>query len=254
MSVDDPRAYDSHDASELDDAYQSLAPLAVAALLISLASPAVLVWPLLLVVPCAAVALALVAMGKIARSDGALTGRGLALTAVAISVFSVAAWAAREQTYTRLMNARAEPVVTAWFGKLQEQDEQAAFLLTLDPPTRSAAIAYLQTRELEKNRGEESPPGAVTDEGNFEAKINDFHQVYTDRQLLTESAIESFELLRPGAVLSAGPRSEVVFQTWRVRFEGGASRDYEVRLEYRTERREPPSWRIITADPSEPSA
>ncbi|MCA9241964.1 MAG: DUF4190 domain-containing protein [Planctomycetales bacterium] len=252
MSVEDSPAYQGHDASELDDAYQSLSPLAVASLLLSLAAPAVFVWPLLLIVPCAAAVLALIAMGKIARSDGVLTGRGLALAAIAISVFCVAGWLAGEQTYARLMNGRAAPVAEAWLERMKEQDARAAFLMTLDPPTRAAAIAHLRSDEQAQGRQEGSPGGVQ--EGDFDAKIEDFRQAYTARKLLSDQPIESFRLVSRGDVLSASAYSVVVFQTWEVRFQGGANQTYVLRLECRFQKQGPPFWRLIAADPSEPLA
>jgi hypothetical protein len=116
-----------------DDKYSQLAPLAVIALLLGMASPLALVGPLFFLVPAAAIGLALLALGKIRQSDGALSGAGMARVGLALATICLVATLVRGAVRDRLLQDQAGATARRWLELMTAGDVVSArALLTGD--------------------------------------------------------------------------------------------------------------------------
>jgi hypothetical protein len=120
---------------ELEDAakYSQVSPAAVMALLLGLASPLALVGPLFFFVPAAAIGVAIVALGKIRQSEGALTGTTLARLAMGLALAFTAAALVRASVRDELLKRQAAETGRRWLGLLADgRIEEARSLLSGD--------------------------------------------------------------------------------------------------------------------------
>jgi hypothetical protein len=120
---------------ELEDAarYSQVSPAAVMALLLGLASPLALVGPLFFFIPLAAVGVALLALGKIRRSEAALTGTTLARLAIGLALLFTSAALVRSSVRDELLKRQAAETGRRWLGLLADgRIEEARSLLTGD--------------------------------------------------------------------------------------------------------------------------
>jgi hypothetical protein len=113
---------------EKDLGYSQVSPAAIVALLFGLASPLAFVGPVFFVFPAVAVGVALIALGKIRASGGALTGETLARAAIALGVGCIAASLARTSVRDTLMQRQAAAAAREWLelladGRLSEAGE-----------------------------------------------------------------------------------------------------------------------------------
>jgi len=144
---------------EDDIVYRTVSVPAVLSLLLGLASPLSFIAPLLLVIPLAGAVLALLALRRIAESDGAMIGRGAALVTLALCVASSSATFSRSVVEERLLSRQARQVALEWFELLQRGDVERAFALTLDsirpsaPPDPTSSVAEAEQNPLERFRG-----------------------------------------------------------------------------------------------------
>jgi hypothetical protein len=76
-------------------------------------------------------ALAIIALRRIAVSDGALTGQGVALTALALCLASAAASISHDRVTRHLRSNQAEELARHWIELLLAGRTQAAFELTV---------------------------------------------------------------------------------------------------------------------------
>lgn len=90
-----------------EEKYSQLAPLAIIALLLGMASALALIGPLFFLVPAAAVGFALLALGKISQSDGALSGAGLARCGLALATIFLVASFVRTGVRDKLLKEQA---------------------------------------------------------------------------------------------------------------------------------------------------
>jgi hypothetical protein len=97
-----------------DDKYSQLAPLAVIALLLGVASLLALIGPLFFLVPAAAIGVALLALGKIRHSDGALSGAGLARVGMALATICLVAALVRGEVRDRMLKEQAGATAQRW--------------------------------------------------------------------------------------------------------------------------------------------
>jgi hypothetical protein len=102
--------------------YRSLSPLAVVACLLGLLSAACFIGPLLLVIPFAAVTLALIALGKISRAPEHLAGRPLALTGLMLAVALTVASFARLEVRDRIYRTQVQQVAQSWCELMANQE------------------------------------------------------------------------------------------------------------------------------------
>ena len=138
------------------DKYSQLAPLAVIALVLGLASVLALIGPLFFLVPLAAIGLSLLALSKISRSDGALTGAGLARVGLALATISLIASLVRGEVRDRLLQEQAAAAAERWLQFMTEGDvANARALLTGDAagglvPRPEPGAPQRPTEELER--------------------------------------------------------------------------------------------------------
>jgi hypothetical protein len=131
-SVADPRL----DAPQ-EEAYRTPSVLAVLALGLGLLSPLAFLNPVFWTVPAAAAVAGLLALRRIAASDGALAGRGLALAALALALFSAAGAITHRATRYARLEAEADEVARQFCAALAADDVPGAHQLTLPAPERA---------------------------------------------------------------------------------------------------------------------
>lgn len=124
-------AFHSDDPPEVSE-YRTMSALAIVALVFGLASPLCFWNPLLLGIPLFGAALAIVAVQRIAASDGALAGRGLALIALALCLVSATASISHNRVTRQLRSNQAEEMARQWLGLLLAGKTQEAFQLTVE--------------------------------------------------------------------------------------------------------------------------
>jgi hypothetical protein len=112
--------------------YRSLSVLAVVSLILGLLSPLVLLAPLMLAVALFGAASALVALGRIAASDGMLAGRGAALVGLALCVASMGAMGSRAVVTRQLVLRQANALANEWIEALTTGHPERALALTLE--------------------------------------------------------------------------------------------------------------------------
>jgi hypothetical protein len=117
---------DSYEAEELGN-YTSLSSLAVCAFLFGLASLIALLAPLMVVIPIAGVLVALFALVRIGRSEGALTGRSLALVGLALAIACGIASPLRVQVRDSLYSSQANEAGRRWLDAVANNEIAAAF-------------------------------------------------------------------------------------------------------------------------------
>ncbi|RIK74312.1 MAG: hypothetical protein DCC67_16720 [Planctomycetota bacterium] len=128
---------------EEDVAYRQVSPAAVVALVLGVGSLVALVGPAFFLVPVAAVGVALLALGRIRRSGGALAGEGLARLAIALAIACTAAALVRQSVRDNLMQRQAVQTAQEWLDRLAKgRIKDARDLLTGD-----AASSLLPSRE-----------------------------------------------------------------------------------------------------------
>ncbi len=123
--------------------YQSLSGAAVMALVLGLASPLALALPVLLVVPAAAVGMAILAHRKIRDSAGTQTGAAVARWGVALALVSATTALAHGPVRDAIYRRQLTEVAQRWFNLLAEDriDDSLALLsgqaaANLRPPSR----------------------------------------------------------------------------------------------------------------------
>jgi hypothetical protein len=121
--------FHSDDVESLGE-YRTLSVLALVSLVIGIASPLCFVAPLARAIPLAGIAIALVALRRIAVSGGILAGRWAAITGLALSVASLLAVISHAQVQRHLLVRQAEEAGRNWLSILQSGDTQRAFRLT----------------------------------------------------------------------------------------------------------------------------
>jgi hypothetical protein len=111
--------------------YRSLSVLAVVSLITGLAAPLCFIGPLLMVVPLVGAAVSIVALRQINGSAGALAGRWLAATGLALSVGSIAAYYSRDAFLKYMRANQAAAFSNDWIKLVQSGNLDAAFRLTV---------------------------------------------------------------------------------------------------------------------------
>jgi hypothetical protein len=131
LSAAAPRASGFHadDVESLDN-YRSLSVLALVTLVVGLASPLAFTAPIALAIPLLGIALALVALRRIATSEGLLAGRGLAIIGLAFSIASLLAVLSFGQATRFLLVRQAEEFARGWLETVLSGDTRRAFSLT----------------------------------------------------------------------------------------------------------------------------
>ena len=118
--------------------YRSLTPAAIVGLILGLFAPVAFLSPLLVLVPVVGIVFSLIALRKIATSDGSVVGRPAAMAGLILSTICAAAFLSQAIGMKWLANRQAIPVAQEWFQLLAEGNPQAAIELTADPAGRKA--------------------------------------------------------------------------------------------------------------------
>lgn len=128
--------------AEEDDsaAYRTISVLALVGLALGLAAPLAFFAPLLMVLPIAGAVLGLLALHRIATSDGALMGRAAALAGIALSVASLTAAWTRVELSQYLLSRQARSTALEWFTLLQQGEVEQAFQLMNNSRQRPAPV------------------------------------------------------------------------------------------------------------------
>jgi hypothetical protein len=120
--------------------YRTVSGLAIFSLVIGIAAPLCLAWPLLFVIPLIGVAVSIIAIRRIDSSEGALTGRWAAVTALMLCVFSGTAAVTRNLAIRYVRTGQAEELGREWIGLLLAGDKEQAFLLTVAGNSREPMV------------------------------------------------------------------------------------------------------------------
>src|SRR5882757_9384463 len=110
----------------------NISALAVTSLLLGIFSPLSFMAPLLWAIPLFGAAVAIVAMRRIASSEGVLIGRKAAVIGLALSVASLCAAASRSVVSQQMLTAEARTTALQWFSMLEAGDVSGAFHVTVD--------------------------------------------------------------------------------------------------------------------------
>lgn len=124
--------------------YRSVSRIAVFAALFGVASAAVLISPLLVVVPLAAVVLAVVALRSIDASEGQLVGRVPALVGLSLAVLFVGWGFSRYVTRQTQLEKHAQAFAEQWLALMAEGRHREAYQLQ-----QSSAQRFFSAEALE---------------------------------------------------------------------------------------------------------
>ena len=113
-----------------DAAYRTVSILSIVSLVLGLAAPLALIAPLLFAIPIAGAAVALLALRRIAASDGALVGRTAAVIGLTLSIASISAAFTRTALTQEILSRQARAAALEWIALLQTGDAEKAFQLT----------------------------------------------------------------------------------------------------------------------------
>jgi hypothetical protein len=119
--------------------YRTVSALAVVGMIIGLASPLCLAWPLLYWIPLLGAVICILAMRRIEASDGAVTGRGMATLGLVLCVLCGAAAVSRSLVTRTIRTAQAEDFGRDWIELLLAGDNEKAFRLTVEGNRREVA-------------------------------------------------------------------------------------------------------------------
>lgn len=125
-----PAGVTSTDEAEALADYRSVSVLALAGLAFGLASPLILVAPLLMALPLFGIAICLLALVKINASSGQLIGKTPALIGLALATASLAAAPSKHWFGQQLLSRQARPVAERWLHELEARNMESAFDMT----------------------------------------------------------------------------------------------------------------------------
>ena len=119
-----------------ETAYRTISGWSVAALLLGILSGAAVVGPILWLIPVFGVAVSWIALAKIKRSEGQLSGWGVAVLGLLLAIFFGAAGPARAITRHVWLESRAENFAQAFNDLLKHDKPFAAHQLTRNAASR----------------------------------------------------------------------------------------------------------------------
>jgi hypothetical protein len=111
--------------------YRNLSGLAVVSLLFGLAAPLSFMFPLLLAIPIFGTAVSLVALRRIANSEGVLAGRWAAIVGLALCLASGFATVSYAQVKRWMYVRQAEDLARHWIELVSSEQLDQAFKLTV---------------------------------------------------------------------------------------------------------------------------
>ncbi len=116
--------------------YRSISRLAVAGLLLGIASPLAILGPLLWLLPALAVAVSGLALASIRRRSEVLGGRGVALIGLALAILFGTVTLSHTIGFSYFLRRDASTIGTAMFDYLSNNEPHKAHALTLAPQQR----------------------------------------------------------------------------------------------------------------------
>jgi hypothetical protein len=125
----DAPAFHSDDVEHVAN-YRALSVLALLGLLLGIASPFSFLAKGFLLLPLCGFAVSLLALRRIALSDGRLAGRWAAITGLALCVTCGAAAITREAVYRHLRTSHAQKFATQWLALVAAHETDQAFKAT----------------------------------------------------------------------------------------------------------------------------
>lgn len=126
------------DAGDADiAAYRPLAGQAVLGLLFAVASPLALLDLWAWTFPVLGGFFGIWALRRIRKTGGAMTGRGLALAALAVSLLMAGAAPTDWLLYRTKLRAEAREFSNQWFRYISQEEPQCAYQLTIPPAMRA---------------------------------------------------------------------------------------------------------------------
>ncbi|MEX2307252.1 MAG: hypothetical protein WD738_06645 [Pirellulales bacterium] len=142
-------AFHADDAEQVAG-YRTVSALAIISLVFGLASPLCFAWPLMMAIPIFGTAISIVALLRIAASDGALAGRWAATAGLALCLICGAAAVSRNAVSRFIRTRQAEEVGRNWIGLLLADDAEQAFHFTVtgnrrEPPPEPGMPAPTET-------------------------------------------------------------------------------------------------------------
>jgi hypothetical protein len=189
-------------AEDLDQVanYRAMSGLAIVSLLFGLASPVCFTAPVFLSIPLFGAALSLLALRRIADSDGGLAGRWAAAAGLALCVASAATAISYAEVTRYVRTRQATQLGYQWLGLLTSGKVQDAYQLTVDstrpaPPEPPANL-----------------PGSAPPEPPFEQFVK--NPLVT--QLASTSGQADIRLIQTLAYEPQPPRQCIVQQQFRV--------------------------------------
>ena len=174
----------THEAEQLAS-YRSPSGLAIFSFLLGLASPLVFTAPLLIAIPGLGIAISLLALAKIAASDGRLFGRKAALVGLALAIASACAVPMKKQVTTWLLSRQARPTALMWFDHLRHGQPETAFYLTtaFQRPARNPPVPspFGSSKESPIDQFKASPVVAKLIDWGDQAKVQFDKTVATEQ-------------------------------------------------------------------------
>jgi len=125
------------------DNYRAVSRWAVASLLFGLASPLALIGPFVWLLPWLGVAVAVVALRRLAEPESETIGRGAALTGLALCLVLGTAAPTRQMTFHWYLHREARDVALYWFKLLANNEPHKAYQLEQLPATRAPLDEHL---------------------------------------------------------------------------------------------------------------
>ena len=120
------------DDPEQTTEYRTLSVLAIISLIIGLAAPLAVAAAFLLVIPLVGIAVSLVALRRIAVSEGVLAGRGAATVGLALCVASAVLPISHDLIQRAIRVRQAEMFGRSWVAMVTSGNTKQAFSLTAD--------------------------------------------------------------------------------------------------------------------------
>lgn len=244
-----------HDDFPADENYRSLSAAAVLSLVLGLLSPGLLLWPLLVVLPCLAIVTATIALRRIAADESA--GRGLALTGLGLGVMCLASWGGYKLAHNGRLHAQAAPTAQRMLELLGEGDNQNAFLLTKNAKERAVVADYFRQPEAARqaehehehehdhDHGSSNGPPQPAAASTPEADLAELLQRPEIKLLVDSRPFESVRRIANGSILYPSAKRVALIQTYEVRPAQGPTRRFRITLDRTSPGAAPPVWRVI---------
>lgn len=195
--------------------YRPVCGLAIVALLLGLAAPLAILTSLLWFLPLVGLLFSLVALRKIAGSDGTLAGRSLALVGLAVAVASGGMVATRQVVQSQLVGVQGTPWGIEWSRLILEGKVEEALELTYEAGNRRSA-------ERLTDYYQENPTA--------QEKLAQFRETEVVKLLADAPAGSTIEPIEVEQVRSRTGGGFIVYQAFRVVSPEGESRDFTLEL------------------------